>query len=95
MKVIHFPYLALVLGIVMLLIVSIGRQVGPDGAVALPLLTLLVISEFAFFATGFGAYIGFKHSLAVGFKPIYSLVALLCAALSVRLMLLGIDLWPL
>jgi len=95
MKTIHFPYLALVIGLVFLLMVSVGRQAGSDGASALPLLTLLVISEFAFFATGIAAYIGFKQIQATGFQLLYGLVSLLCALLSVRFMLLGIDLWPL
>jgi len=95
MKTIHFPYLALVIGVVFLLMVSVGRQAGADGASALPLLTLLVITEFAFFATGIAAYIGFKHLQSTGFRLFYGLVSLLCALLSVRFMLLGIDLWPL
>ncbi len=95
MKTIHFPYIALGVGLVFLLMVTIGRQAGPDGDTALPLLTLLVVSEFAFFATGFGAYIGFKQIQTTGFQLFYALVSLLCGLLSIRFMLLGIDLWPL
>ncbi len=95
MKTIHFPYIALGVGIVFLLMVSVGRQAGTDGASALPLLTLLVISEFAFFATGIAAYIGFKHIRATDFQLFYAFVSLLCGLLSIRFMLLGIDLWPL
>jgi len=95
MKTIHFPYIALVVGGLFLLMVSIGRQAGADGATALPLLTLLVISEFAFFATGIAAVIGFKQMQQTSFQIVYGLVSLLCALLSLCFMLLGIDLWPL
>jgi len=94
MKTIHFPYVALPLGVVFFLTVIAGREQGMDGATTLPLLTLLVVSEFAFFATGIGAYIGLKHTQAVGIKPLYVLASVLCALLSVRFMFLGIDLWP-
>jgi len=94
MKTIHFPYIALPLGVMLLVAVIIGREPGMDGATALPLLTLLVMSEFAFFATGFGAYIGFKHTQAAGIKPLYVLASVLCALLSAGFMFLGIELWP-
>jgi len=95
MKTVYFPYIALPMAIVFFVIVSIGQQVNADGVTALPLLTLLVISEFAFFATGFAAFIGFKQIKAVGFKPLYAFVSSLCAASSVGFMFLGITLWPL
>ncbi len=95
MKMIHFPYMALPLAVLFFMIVSMGRQVDAEGVTALPLLTLLVLSEFAFFATGIGAYIGFKQTQAVGFQATYVIVSLLCAISSLCFMLLGISLWPL
>ncbi len=92
---IHFPYIALPLGILFFLIVSIGRQVDAEGATALPLLTLLVLSEFAFFATGIAAFIGFKQTRVDGFKPVYVVSSVLCLLLSISFMFLGITLWPL
>ncbi|MBL4775951.1 MAG: hypothetical protein JKY87_07875 [Mariprofundus sp.] len=94
MKTIHFPYLALLLAAGFLLVVTVGREAGADGATALPLLTLLVISEFSFFVTAAGAYIGLKQMLATGFKPVYAIASLCCALLSIRFMLLGLELWP-
>jgi len=95
MKMIHFPYIALPLGLVFFLVISMGQQVDAEGVSALPLLTLLVISEFAFFATGIGAFIGFKQTQQVGFKPFYVIVSILCAFSSLFFMFLGINLWPL
>jgi len=95
MKMIHFPYLALPLAVVFFMIISMGQQVDAEGEAVLPLLTLLVLSEFAFFATGIGAYIGFKQIHQVGFTPVYAITSILCAVSSVCFMFLGITLWPL
>jgi len=95
MKTINFPYIALGLCATFLLLVMKGSQVNADGLTEMPLLTLLVISEFSVFVSAIGAYIGIKHCLSVGFKPLYALVSILCILLSLRFILLGIELWPL
>ncbi|NQY26634.1 MAG: hypothetical protein HRT92_05595 [Piscirickettsiaceae bacterium] len=95
MKTINFPYIALSLSLFLLLVVSKGSQIGTDGLTLLPLLTLLVVSEFSFIVTLIGTYIGIKTIFAVGLHPVYALTTLLCAVLSIRFLLLGIALWPL
>jgi len=95
MKTIHFPYIALVLAMLILLTVTLGSRVDANGATMLPLLTLLIMSEFAFFVTAIGCYIGVKQLLATGFQAIYTLATIVCLVLSVRFLLLGISLWPL
>ena len=50
--------------------VAKGSVTGDDGATAMPLLTLLVVSEFAFFVTAVGAYLGVMQILSVGIKPL-------------------------
>jgi hypothetical protein len=97
MKTSNFPYIALALGLFLLLVVLRGSQFANDGltSLPLPLLTLLVVSEFSFFVNAIGAYIGFTQLRKTGFQPLYSVVTLLCLALSVYFMWLGIKLWPL
>ena len=95
MKTRDFPYIALALGAFLLLVVLKGSQIASDGLTSLPLLTLLVVSEFSFFVNAIGAYIGFTQLRKTGFQPLYSLVTLLCLALSLYFMWLGIKLWPL
>jgi len=95
MKTINFPYIALALTAFLLLLVLKGSELNSDGATMLPLLTLLVVSEFSFFVTAIAVYIGSQNIKAKGIGSIYSLVTLLCLALSIQFMLLGIKLWPL
>ena len=95
MKTIHFPYIALALSSFLLLVVSKGSQVGADGLTLMPLLTLLVVSEFCFFVSSIGTYIGIKNIKSFGIRSVYALSTLLCALLSIRFLLLGITLWPL
>lgn len=95
MKSYNFPYIALSLGLLLMLVVMKGSEIRDDGMTALPVLTMLVISEFAFFVTAAGAYIGIRHSLSTGIKPVYTIITALCILVSVRFLFLGIDLWPL
>lgn len=95
MKVVVFPYLAVVLGAILMLIVVSGSNTGAEGNTAIPLLTLLVISEFAFFVTAIGAFLGFKHYQSASQKPVYMTAIIICVALAIRFMWLGIELWPL
>ena len=95
MKKYNFPYIALGLGLFLMLVVIKGSEIRSDGHTTIPLLSLLAISEFAFFVTAIGVYIGIKHILSVGNKLIYTAVTLFCILLSIRFLMLGIDLWPL
>lgn len=95
MKAAVFPYLAVVLGLILMMIVTGGSSSGTEGGTAIPLLTLLVISEFAFFVTAIGAFLGIKHFHNVRQKPVYVAAIVICALLAIRFMWLGIELWPL
>jgi len=95
MKTFNFPYIALGLGLFLMLLLVKGGEASPDGGTLLPLLTLMIISEFAFFMTAFAVYIGVKHIRVTGMTLIYTLTTLLCFLLSLRFAILGIELWPL
>lgn len=95
MKTAHFPFIAIVLGLLFMLLVMIGSQIAPDGTTTLPLLTLLVISEFSFFVNLIGVYIAIQHIRSTGIQPIYMTATILCVLLAIRFMWLGIMLWPL
>lgn len=95
MKKINFPYIALALGIFLMLVVVKGSEIDSEGATAIPLLTLLAINEFALIATAIGAYIEIRGIMANGVKLFPVLTAVLCILLSVRFLFIGIELWPL
>ncbi len=98
MKTINFPYIAAALGLFLLLVVTKGSENGSDGVTALPLLTLLIINECAFFLTLAGTYIGLKNIRCNDFnsrlKIFYAITTALCILLTIQFILLGIDLWP-
>ena len=99
MKTINFPYLALAMGLFLLLVVNRGSQTGSDGEMALPLLTLLIANECGFFLTAVGSFIGIRYLKSINFnfrqKPLYTMTTVLCVLLTIQFILLGIMLWPL
>jgi len=99
MKTINFPYLALALGLFLLMVVTRGSQTDSEGITALPLLTLLIVNECAFFLTLAGTIIGLKYLRSINFKfslkPLYTITTVLCILLTIQFILLGIKLWPL
>lgn len=94
MKRINFPYIALFLGLPLFLLLVFGSRAGADGATLLPLLTLLIVSEFAAIVTAIGAYIGLQELLSGGIKPMMLISTLVCGLLAVQFAMRGIELWP-
>ncbi len=94
MKKDNFPFIASGLGLFLMLLVIKGSEVSEDGITLIPLLTLLVVSEFAFFVNAIGAYIGIKYTLATGFKPIHGTATLVCVLLAAFFAWTGLSLWP-
>ncbi len=95
MKKVYFPYLAAALCLTFLPIILLGNTADEEGVRVVPLLSLLVINEFAFFVAIAGAYIGIQHLLVGGFKPFYGLATLVCIVLSIQFAVLGFQMWPL
>ncbi len=99
MKTVNFPYLALALGLFLWLVVDRGSQLGSNDETALPLLTLLIVNECAFFLSVAGAFIGVRYLKSIDFKftlkPLYTMTTILNILLTIQFTLLGIKLWPL
>ncbi|MEM7258122.1 MAG: hypothetical protein AAF404_12135 [Pseudomonadota bacterium] len=95
MKKNYFPFIGLGLGLILLFAVFKGSQQNAQGDTMLPLLTLLLMSEFAFFVTAIGAYLGFRKIRTDGFDLRYLITTVLCVLLSVRFIFYGFALWPL
>lgn len=84
----QFPRLALGFGIVLGIVSTAGTH-------ALPLLTGLVVAEFAFFVTAVGAFMSFRQLHETGGQTSTLLTGILCGALAVFFLFRGIALWPL
>ena len=91
----NYPYIALGLGLFLLLVIITGGKTGSSGSTVLPLLALLIISEFAFFITIIGTYIAFKQIPNAGIYSIHTLMAACCLLLAICFLILGINFWPL
>lgn len=86
-----FAWLALIIGAVLLsVLVSAG---GGESGFSLPLLTMLLISEFGFLVTGAGAFLGAREGVRNGFRPGVSLAAVVCGLLSVWFAIRGHAIW--
>lgn len=94
MKAHNFPYIVVGFGLIVTLVVVKGNELRISGVSEIPLLTLLVINEVAFFATAIGAYIGFRHMQTVGLKTSYTVITAACVLLAGQFMWFGVDLWP-
>ena len=95
MKKQNIPFFLSGLGLLLMVIVFKGSQPTDDSATELPLLTLLAMSEVAFFALAYGVYVGVQHLRQTGLQIAYGLVTLLCGLLAIGFMWQGIRLWPL
>jgi len=89
-----FPWLAFGIGLLLAAFLFVSGARNPGAPHALPLLTLLIVTEFAFFLTAIGAVLGARALLRRGLDPGLSLTTLGCAALAVGFLVLGISLWP-
>ncbi len=98
MKTVNFPYIALALGLFLMMVVLKGSEVTSEGVTALPLLTLLIANECAFILTAIGAFIGIRQLKSINYKltqnPLYTMTTILCILLTIQFTLLGINLWP-
>ena len=90
-----FPIIAAALGFLLTLLVLKGSQQGDDGSTLIPLLTLLLISEFGVIVTGIGSYLGGRQFLATRTVSNPAVAALFCACLLIHFLVRGIQLWPL
>lgn len=92
----NFPYVALFLGMTFMVIVTFGGQINEaTNNTRLPLLTLLLICEFAFFLTAIAAYMTIKQMMLVGYNSKMLIVAILCIMSAITFLVKGISFWPL
>ena len=92
-KTLNFPYLSIALSAVLFLIVAKGSE--PQGdAYSLPLLTLLVVSEFALIFNAIAVYIGIKNRKNIENTVFYTITIVVCFVFAIWFLLMGVNLWP-
>ncbi len=94
MKKSNFPFIALALGLFLMGILFKTGAADPDIESVLPLLTVLLISEFGFIVMAIAVYFGAQTLTRNGFDIVLAIVTLLCGMLGVEFMVVGLEHWP-
>jgi len=90
----NFPFIALALGFFLMGTLFTTGAADPDTELMLPLLTVLIISEFGFILSAIAVFFGGQTLVTNGFDIVLAVVTLMCGMLAVEFMLIGIQHWP-
>ena len=90
----NFPLIALALGLALMGILYKTGATDPETDVLLPLLTVLIISEFGFLVMAAAVIVGARTLMQSGFDIVLGVVMLVCGMLGVEFMLVGLAHWP-
>lgn len=90
----NFPFIALAIGLFLMGVLFTTGAIDPDTELVIPLLTVLIISEFGFIVMASAVFLGIQTMARNGFDIVLSIVTLLCGMLAVEFMLTGIEHWP-
>lgn len=89
-----FAWLALGVGLLLALVLLQTGAMGPEAERSLPLLTLLIVTEFGFFLTAIGAATAIRRLTTGGFNLTLSIALAGCGLLAAGFLWLGLQLWP-
>ena len=90
----NFPFIALALGLFLMAVLIKTGATDAGAESMLPLLTVLIISEFGFIVMAIAVFLGGKTLLKNGFDIVLAVVTLLCGMLGVEFLLIGLSNWP-
>ena len=90
----NFPFIALALGLFLMGVLYKTGAADPGAEPVLPLLTVLIISEFGFIVMAAAVYLGVRTLAKNGIDIVLGIVTLVCAMLAVEFMLIGFRHWP-
>ena len=90
----NFPLIALALGLALMGVLYKTGATDPAAESLLPLLTVLIISEFGFIVMAAAVFLGAQTLLRKGFDIVLGIVTLVCGMLGVEFMLVGLAHWP-
>ena len=90
----NFPFIAFGLGLFLMGILIKTGATDPAADLVLPLLTVLIISEFGFIIMATAVFVGGRTLVKSGFEIVLAIVTLLCGMMGVEFMVIGIGHWP-
>ena len=90
----NFPFIALGLGLFLMGVLYKTGATDPDAELLLPLLTVLIISEFGFLVMAAAFFLGGQTLIKNGFDIVLGVVTLLCGMMGIEFMLVGLQHWP-
>ena len=91
----YFSIIATALGLLLLALLLKSAPLVAGGEPRLPLLTMLIVSEFGFIVTAIGAFTGIKTVLLAGKNKYIIASTFCCAAMSIKFFVIGFSYWPL
>jgi len=89
-----FPYVAVMLGGFLMMVVLLTDGAHVKWGYRLPLLTLLLISEFGCIVTATGAWLGIQQLMKSRFTLLMIAVTAACAMMAPAFAVLGTGYWP-
>jgi len=90
----NFPFIALAVGLFLMGVLFKTGAADPGTELLLPLLTVLIISEFGFIVMAVAVFLGVQTLRSKGFDLVLAVVTLLCGMLGIEFMVIGLDHWP-
>jgi len=90
----NFPFIAFGLGLFLMGVLIKTGATDPGAELVLPLLTVLIISEFGFLVMAVAVFLGAQTLTKNGFDIVLAIITLLCGMLGVEFMVIGIEHWP-
>lgn len=93
MKKEHFPWLAVVIGLIMLTGLTLSGAFTTPTETALPLLTMLFMAELGGLVSAGGAFFAIRDWLGQREKMANLAAGILCVLLAIALLFSGLTLW--
>ncbi|MGB5278218.1 MAG: hypothetical protein WBO73_11890 [Gammaproteobacteria bacterium] len=90
----NFPFIALALGLFLMGILYRTGAADAETDLVLPLLTVLIISEFGFIISAIAVFLGVRTLLKNGFDIVLAVVILICGMLGIEFLVVGFEHWP-
>lgn len=90
-----FCYIAIALALPLLILLILSAPESSGGETRLPLLTILIISEFGAIVTAVGAFTGFRKMLNSGNNYYLLITSICCTLIAIKFLHLGVTYWPL